>query len=78
LENLLAIEEIDYFIFSNNDVVSNETLPNSIFVFDSERQARRDQKVLCEWSTLAKGGRRLLRSVSDVRKNIRIILYAIM
>jgi len=37
LENLLPpIEEIGYFTFSNNsDVISpNETLPNSIFIFD--------------------------------------------
>ena len=37
LENLLAsIEEIAYFIFFNNSEVvsSNETLPNSIFIFD--------------------------------------------
>jgi len=37
LKNLLApIEEISYFTFSNNSdvVLSNEALPNSIFIFD--------------------------------------------
>jgi len=36
LENLLSIDEIGYFTFSNNsDIVSpSEARPNSIFVFD--------------------------------------------
>jgi len=48
LENLLApIEEIGYFTFSNNnDVVSNETLLNSIFVFDDVTSKMRLKNIL--------------------------------
>jgi len=69
LENLLTIEEIGYFIFSNNsDVVPlNVAFPNSIFVFDDVACDKQDNAIK-EYFAM---GRRLLLFMLNVCKDTK-------